>query len=53
MKRVLIIDDDQTVIDDLRESFNESEIETIICLDRDIALQAINDDVPFDAVILD
>jgi CheY-like chemotaxis protein len=53
MKRVLIIDDDQTIIDDLRESFNESEIETIECIDRDIALQAINDDIPFDAVILD
>jgi hypothetical protein len=53
MKRILIIDDDQTILDNLEESFTENQIETIKCIDRTEALTAINNDIPFDAVILD
>jgi len=53
MKRVLIIDDDQTMLDNLEESFKENRIKTIKCIDRKEALTAINNDIPFDAVILD
>lgn len=53
MKRVLIIDDDETILDNLEESFTANKISVIKCNDRAQALAAINDDVPFDAVILD
>jgi len=53
MKRVLIIDDDQTILDNLKESFAENQIETIKCIDQIEAFAAINNNIPFDAVILD
>lgn len=53
MKRVLLIDDNQTILDDLEESFTENQIETIKCIDRAEALAAISNNIPFDAVILD
>ena len=53
MKRVLIIDDDETILNNLEESFMANHIEVITCSDRAEALAAINDDIPFDAVILD
>jgi DNA-binding response OmpR family regulator len=53
MKRVLIIDDDETILNNLEESFTENQIETIKCIDRAEALAAINNDIPFDAIILD
>lgn len=53
MKRVLIIDDDETILNNLEESFTENQIETIKCTDRAEALAAISNDIPFDAVILD
>jgi len=53
MKRVLIIDDDDTILNNLEESFTENHILVIKCIDRSQALAAVNDDIPFDAVILD
>lgn len=53
MKRVLIIDDDETILTNLEEAFTENQIEAIKCIDRAEALTAINNDIPFDAVILD
>ena len=53
MKRVLIIDDDETILNDLEESFTGNGIEVIKCNDRAEALAAISNDIPFDAVILD
>ncbi|MBU0489054.1 MAG: hypothetical protein KKA07_15600 [Bacteroidetes bacterium] len=53
MKRVLIIDDDQAILDDLEESFRDNLIDAIKCIDRTQALSAINNDVSFDAIILD
>jgi len=53
MKRVLIIDDDETILKNLEESFMANHIEVIKCNDRAEALAAISNDIPFDAVILD
>jgi len=53
MKRVLIIDDDETILNNLEESFSANHIDTIKCIDRAQTLEAINNDIPFDAVILD
>lgn len=53
MKRVLLIDDDETILNNLEESFRENQIESIKCIDRAQALAAIRNDIPFDAVILD
>ena len=48
-----MIDDDQGMLDNLEDLLKEYQIETIKCIDRDEALTAINNDIPFDAVILD
>ena len=53
MKRVLIIDDDETILNNLEESFSANQIDTIKCIDQAQTLEAINNDIPFDAVILD
>jgi CheY-like chemotaxis protein len=53
MKRVLIIDDDETILQNLEESFMANHIDVIKCNDRAEALEAIGNDIPFDAVILD
>ncbi len=53
MKRVLLIDDDDQILENLEESFATNNISVIKCIDRSTAFQAINDDIPFDAVILD
>ncbi len=41
------------ILNDLEESFRENHIEVIKSIDRTEALTAINNDIPFDAVILD
>lgn len=53
MKRVLIIDDDETIMSNLEESFKENNIAVITCKDRAESHAAIINDIPFDAVILD
>lgn len=53
MKRVLIIDDDETILNNLEVSFTTNNIEVVKCSNRDEALAAINDSISFDAVILD
>lgn len=53
MKRVLLIDDDETILNELEESFTVNQIAAIRCIDRAEALAAISSNIPFDAVILD
>ena len=53
MKRALLIEDREDLLDELEETFRADEIEVIKCSDRDAALEAIRGDVPFDVVVLD
>lgn len=52
MKRVLFIDDNEELIDEIVGNFNSS-VEFIKCYTKDEALEKIEDNVPFDFVILD
>jgi CheY-like chemotaxis protein len=52
MQKVLIIDDDEEMLNDLEKSFTESGIFVTKCLDWEKALLAI-DNAGFDAIILD
>lgn len=53
MKRIFIIEDSQETLNALREEFENSGYETVCCLDFDSAKKAIENNIPFDAVILD
>ncbi len=53
MKRILIIEDDQSTLNALQSEFENSGIETIGCSDFDSADKAIKNNIPFDVVILD
>jgi CheY-like chemotaxis protein len=53
MKRILIIEDNEETLNNLKTEFENSGIETICCSDFDSSEKALNDNVPFDAVILD
>lgn len=52
MKRILFIDDNETLIDDIIDNFS-SPVEFIKCTSKDEAIQKLEDDIPFDFVILD
>jgi CheY-like chemotaxis protein len=53
MNRILIIEDNEEILNNLGEKFENSGYKTILCSDRDTALKAIEDNIPFDVVILD
>lgn len=52
MKRILFIDDDETLIDEITHDFDKS-VEFIKCYTKDEALEKLEDNIPFDLVILD
>lgn len=53
MKRILIIEDNEETLNDLKNEFEDSGIETICCSNFNSANKAIENNIPFDAVILD
>lgn len=53
MKRILIIEDNEETLNNLKSEFENSGFETICCADVDSAKKAVKNDIPFDAVILD
>lgn len=53
MKRILIIEDNEQTLNDLKIEFEKSGLETICCSDFDSAQKAVESDIPFDVVILD
>jgi CheY-like chemotaxis protein len=53
MNRILIIEDNEQTLGNLRVEFENSGYKTILCPDQDTALKAIEDNIPFDVVILD
>ncbi len=52
MKRILFIDDNEELIDEIVRNFDASA-EFIKCVNKDEALEKLEDDIPFDLVILD
>ncbi|MEJ5245232.1 MAG: hypothetical protein WHV28_05925 [Bacteroidota bacterium] len=53
MKRILIIEDDEKTLTNLKTEFENSALETICCSDFNSAINAIENNIPFDSVILD
>jgi CheY-like chemotaxis protein len=53
MKRILIIEDNEQTQNELKTEFENSGFETICCSDFDSAQKAVENDIPFDAIILD
>lgn len=53
MKRILIIEDDEKTLTNLKTEFEKSGLETICCSDFTSAKNAVDNNIPFDAVILD
>ena len=53
VKRVLIIEDDKDTISNLKDEFADSKIESICCQNYDDVENALRNNIPFDAVILD
>ena len=53
VKRVLIIEDNEDTINDLKNEFDKAHIETICCRKYDDAENALRNNIPFDVVILD
>lgn len=53
MKRILIIEDNEEILNELKTEYENSGIETICCIDRDSANKAVENNILFDAVILD
>jgi hypothetical protein len=49
----LIIDDDESLKEDIVESFNEENVEVVFCLTKDEALNKIDSRQYFDLIILD
>lgn len=52
MKRILFIDDNEKLIDEIVRNF-DAPVEFIKCVTKDEALKKIEDNIPFDFVILD
>lgn len=53
MKRILIIEDDEETLNNLKAEFENSGIETICCSDFNSVKNAVENNIPFDTVILD
>jgi hypothetical protein len=53
VKRVLIIEDDEGTIDNLKKEFDDVNIDITYCREYDKAENALRNNIPFDAVILD
>lgn len=53
MKRILIIDDTEETLNDLKVEFENSGYETICCVDYESAKMTLENNIPFDAVVLD
>lgn len=53
MKRILIIEDNEEVLNNLKTEFENSDLETICCSDLNSAQNAVENDISFDVVILD
>ena len=53
MKRILIIEDSQETLNALREEFENSGYETVCCSDFEAVQKKLENNHPFDAVILD
>lgn len=53
LNRILVIDDDESLKDEVIESFKEESVEVIFSLTKDDALQKIDSHQRFDLIILD
>lgn len=53
MERILIIEDNEEVLNNLKTEFENSDLETICCSDLNSAQNAVENDISFDIVILD
>jgi len=53
MKSILLIEDDSDIAEKLLKEFEENNVETIYCPDKESAIKAIQGNFLFDAVILD
>ncbi|MCX8105948.1 MAG: hypothetical protein N3D80_08780 [Ignavibacterium album] len=53
MKRILIIEDNEETLNNLKSEFENSGFETICCSDFNSANKALENNIPFDTVILD
>jgi hypothetical protein len=53
MKSILLIEDDSEIAEKLLKEFEENNVETIYCPDKESAEKAIQGNLLFDAVILD
>lgn len=53
MKRILIIEDSQETLNALREEFENSGYETLCCEGYETVEKTLENNIPFDAVILD
>ncbi len=53
IKNVLIIEDNKETATSLKTEFKKAGVETICCMEYDCAKKALNDNILFDAVILD
>jgi CheY-like chemotaxis protein len=53
MNKILIIEDDNQTLNNLDQEFRNSGYKTILCSDKDSAFNVIDDNIPFDVVILD
>lgn len=53
MRRILIIEDSQETLESLKDEFENADYETICYHDNNSVQKALENDIPFDAVILD
>ncbi|MCC6865196.1 MAG: hypothetical protein IT280_03460 [Ignavibacteria bacterium] len=53
MRRILFVDDDVEILRQFEEDFKKNNIEVITCINSEEANNAVENDIPFDVVILD